>query len=450
MSYHCSGVLAYQTAYRSYPLAALPEIAFVPTLTDKFVRSCPGGEHTDEVQRGLILLVRPSTSKSRPDDLRRSWVMRVVQAGKRRRIGLGRYPAVGLAGAREKAAEVLRQLEKGQDPTRKGRARLKAEIEAQTYTFKRAVDEYLAEAAPTFKHHKSEEGRVRGLRRICGPLNDRLVEEIGTREIATILKSLAPGTADRTRSALNGVFAFAAVAMERRGVLIRNPVSSDLLKAAGYVKNVSHGRQPALSYLDLPAFLSEVEKIRTPSARCLEFIVATASRSGAARLAKYSDIDIQTRVWRVPRSDLKDGRYRSDAFVVPLNGIAIAAVEAMHEINTKRAKPSPYVFADPDGEPINDMKLITLTRTLRRTGDWLDPDNGRPFTIHGFRASFRTWTFATRQDREVSELALGHKFHGAVERRYLRDELLDERRALMDGWARHCADRNADVIGSRA
>ena len=95
---------------------------------------------------------------------------------------------------------------------------------------------------------------------------------------------------------------------------------------------------------------------------------------------------------------------------------------------TKRAKPSPYVFADPDGEPINDMKLITLTRTLRRTGDWLDPDNGRPFTIHGLRASFRTWTFATRQDREVSELALGHKFHGAVERRYLRDELLDERR----------------------
>ena len=172
--------------------------------------------------------------------------------------------AVGLAQAREKAAEAIRQLEKGQDPTRKGRARLKAEIEAQTYTFKRAVDEYLAEAAPTLKHPKSEAGRTRGLKAICAHLNDRLVEEIGTREIAAILKSLAPGTADRTRTALNGVFAFAAVAMERRGVLMRNPVSSDLLKAAGYAKTVSHGRQPALSYLELPTFLSEVAKSVRP------------------------------------------------------------------------------------------------------------------------------------------------------------------------------------------
>ncbi len=182
----------------------------MPTLTDKFVRSARGGEYTDEGQRGLILLVRPSTSKLRPDELRRSWVLRAVHAGKRKRIGLGRYPAVGLAQAREKAAEAIRQLEKGHDPTRKGRARQKAEIEAQTYTFKRAVDEYLAEAAPTLKHPKSAAGRTRGLKAICAHLNDRLVEEIGTREIATILKSLAPGTADRTRTALNGVFAFAA------------------------------------------------------------------------------------------------------------------------------------------------------------------------------------------------------------------------------------------------
>lgn len=181
----------------------------------------------------------------------------------------------------------------------------------------------------------------------------------------------------------------------------------------------------------------------------MEFIIATASRSGAARVAKYSDIDIEARVWRVPRSDLKDGRHRSDAFVVPLNDIAVAAVEATRETNAKRAKPSAYVFAEPDGQPINDMKLITLARALRRTGDWLDPDSGRPFTVHGLRASFRTWTFATRQDREVSELALGHKFHGAVERRYLRDELLDERRKLMGSWGLYCAGQNGEVIPLR-
>ena len=131
---------------------------------------------------------------------------------------------------------------------------------------------------------------------------------------------------------------------------MRNPVSSDLLRAAGYAKTMSHGRQPALSYLELPAFLLEVARIRSVPARCLEFIIATASRSGTARVAKYSDIDIEARVWRVPRSDLKDGRHRSDAFVVPLNDMAVAAVEAMRAGETerqKRAKPSAYVFAEP-------------------------------------------------------------------------------------------------------
>ena len=238
----------------------------------------------------------------------------------------------------------LRSGIQGQDPTRKGRARQKAEIEAQTYTFKRAVDEYLTRPRRRSNIPRSNTGRTRGLKAICAHLNDRLVEEIGTREIATILKSLAPGTADRTRTALNGVFAFAAVAMESRGILMRNPVSSDLLRAAGYAKTMSHGRQPALSYLELPAFLLEVARIRSAPARCLEFLIATASRSGAARVAKYSDIDIEARVWRVPRSDLKDGRHRSDAFVVPLNDIAdVAAVEAMREPNAKRAKPSAYV-----------------------------------------------------------------------------------------------------------
>ena len=136
---------------------------------------------------------------------------------------------------------------------------------------------------------------------------------------------------------------------------------------------------------------------------------------------------------------------------MPLNGIAIAAVDAMHEISTRRSKPSPYVFADPDGEPINDMKLITLTRTLRRTGDWLDPDNGRPFTIHGLLVHCSEHRFS-RPGRTAKSLnwrwAISSTVPWSVE--YWRDELLDERRALMDGWARHCADGNADVIGSRA
>ena len=105
------------------PIAYLPDpqrvpgwrLFFVPTLTDKFVRSARGGEHTDEGQRGLILLVRPSTSKLRPDELRRSWVLRAVHAGKRSvSVSANIPPSVSLK--RVEGAEAIRLLEKGRTP----------------------------------------------------------------------------------------------------------------------------------------------------------------------------------------------------------------------------------------------------------------------------------------------------------------------------------------------
>jgi hypothetical protein len=136
---------------------------------------------------------------------------------------------------------------------------------------------------------------------------------------------------------------------------------------------------------------------------------------------------------------MKDSRHRSEAFVVPLSDAALEVI----------GKPgsSPFVFSASDGEPINDMTLITLTRALRREhDDWRDPDSGKPFVIHGLRSSFRGWAQFHRLDREVAELALGHRVYGQVERAYARGDLLDERRRMLDGWADHCNGQRADVI----
>ena len=67
-------------------------------LSDRFVASARQGEHSDDLTRGLILMVRPSTAKE-PAKLRRSWVLRFSRGGKRQRIELGAYPLVGLADA---------------------------------------------------------------------------------------------------------------------------------------------------------------------------------------------------------------------------------------------------------------------------------------------------------------------------------------------------------------
>ena len=274
-------------------------------LSDRFVASARRGEHSDDLTRGLILMVRPSTAKE-PDNLRRSWVLRFSRGGKRQRIGLGAYPLVGLADARQKAKDALRAIDEGKDPTRAGRARLQAETEANVLTFGRAVDLYLAKVAQPYKNAKNDHTRERGLRVICALLHPRPVERITPLDIAVMLRSLPPGTARKTQSALHALFAYAMVEMAHRGVHFPNPVSADLLKAVGYFTQGSRDHHAALDFGRMPEFMRVLEAIETPAARCLRFIALTASRSGAARLMRFDQIDFEASVWRCPPEQMKD------------------------------------------------------------------------------------------------------------------------------------------------
>ena len=82
--------------------------------------------------------------------------------------------------------------------------------------------------------------------------------------------------------------------------------------------------------------------------------------------------------------------------------------------------------------------------------DWTDPLTGRAFTAHGMRSMFRSWAAATRQDRDLVELAMGHAVFGQVEGAYVRDPLNDLRAELMARWARHCRPETAVVVPLRA
>jgi integrase len=205
---------------------------------------------------------------------------------------------------------------------------------------------------------------------LCCALNDRPVEEISTREIAVILRPLAAETCRKTLASVRAVFDLAMVEMEQRGVSMRNPASPDLMKAVGYIRpsRASQNHFPALDHREAPAFMAMLAEIPTSAARCLQFIVLTASRSGAARLARFDQIDLKARVWRCPADQMKDSNHRSGIFLVPLSLAAIAAVEGMREMNARRANPSPFVFAADGDGPISEDKLTTLARILRRKG----------------------------------------------------------------------------------
>lgn len=416
-----------------------------PLSADTAIKSAEPGEHMVTGAIGLILRVHAAKDGSRT----RSWIVRVSVNGQRRRLGLGQYPTVALAAARQKAADAHRALADGIDPSVSAKRLERASEAARNVTLGKAIDEYLV-IAPPYKNHKSAEIRERALRGHFGSLHHRDVGAISAIDIAAILRTLSPQTAIKSHTAIRKVLDFAATALEPHGVVIVNPADPRRLRSVGWAPQPSgeSTEHPALHWSAVPELVVELTKLEDVVAKCALLIVATAVRCKTARLAKWANIDFVRREWTPPLADLKDGKHHKRSFIVPLNAVALAALEAMRDRSSSR-----FVFANSAGGPIMDGDITNLIRRLRRRHpDWLDPDSKLPFTFHGARASFRTWAEEMRPlDDKLAELSLGHKVHGEVAIRYIRTGLVEERRALLDAWGRHLTmglstDKNADVI----
>jgi integrase len=410
----------------------------MPALTDIDVRNAKPGEHTDG--DGLLLVVRASRSGGKP---RRSWVLRIMAGGRRRKLGLGVYPSVGLAKARQKAQDARRALAEGNDPSITAKRRVAIREVARSLTLGKAIDDYLAKAAPPFKNVTSVRIRERALRVHFAPLHSRDVASITAADVAGVLRTLKPQTAIKNHTSIRAVFDYAAAMLEPQDVRIVNPADPRRLRSLGWspASPKASTPHPALDWRRMPEFMTELARHDGVDAQCLAFIILTISRVGAARLAKWRDIDLERRVWSVPIQDLKDSKHRTAPFVVPLSAPAIDLIEAL-------PKRGAFLFPTAVGRPIGGLAILYLMRRLRRCGDWRDPVTGEPATTHGFRATFRTWAKAKRFDREIAQLALGHAFYRSSEGSYARDddEVLTLRREMLEVWAHHCAGQSADVI----
>ena len=191
----------------------------------------------------------------------------------------------------------------------------------------------------------------------------------------------------------------------------------------------------------MPEFMAELARHDDIDARCLALTILTVVRAGAARLAKWRDIDPDRRLWSVPIADLKDSKHRTSPFVVPLSATAIDLLKALR-------KRGAFLFPNAADHPIDDQAIVHAIRRMHRRGDWKDPKTGKPVTAHGFRASFRTWAKSMRLDREIAELVLGHVFYSSRENPYARDDdaVFALRRDMLESWGRHCAGQSAEVI----
>jgi integrase len=410
----------------------------MPNLTDIDVRTAKEGEHTDG--EGLILVVRASVSGAK---LRRSWVLRIVDGGRRRKLGLGVYPSVSLAQARQKAQVFRRKLAEGDDPSVTANRRTAISEAARSLTLSKAIDGYLAKAAPAYKNPKSDAIRDRALRLHFASLHSRNVASIMVTDVAAVLRTLKPQTALKSHAAIRAVFDFAATTLEPHGVTMPNPADPRRLRSLGWSPKSAKAStpHPALDWRRTPEFMAELSRHDGAHARCLAFTILTVVRAGAARLAKWKNIDLERRIWSVPIADLKDSKHRTAPFAVPLSTAVLELLETL-------PKRGAFLFPNAANHPIDDQAIVHAIRQVHRCGEWKDPKTGKPVTAHGFRATFRTWAKSKRLDREIAELSMGHAFYRSSESPYARDddEVLGLRRQMLEAWARHCGGLSAEVI----
>lgn len=377
-------------------------------LTATAIRAAKPGTYQDGA--GLMLLKREEGG---------SWVWRYQRDGRRRDMGLGRWPDLSLAEARKARDRWAEVLASGRDPIAE-REREKAEAlaaEAQADpTLAEAVDEAFAAIAVTLR-----DGGARG--RWRSPLDTHVLPKLGSRRLSTLG---AADLVDALRPIWRTRHPTAEKAVQRLGIVWRRQslaghVADAMMvdRARLLLGEVRHVAEPirATPWQEVPALYARLGLATTHL--CLRLAILTATRSDAARGLRFSEVSGD--VWTVPPERVKAREGKARPFRVPLVAEALEVLARAQEVTA-----GDVAFASITGRPVT-------TRGLEKALD----DLGEPGRPHGFRTSFRTWA----QDHphlcswEVAETALGHAVGGQVERSYARSDLLDQRRAAMEAWA---------------
>ncbi len=370
---------------------------------------------------GLYLIVDDSGSKR--------WMLRTVVQGRRRDIGLGGLSVVSLAEAREEAATLRKIARQGGDPLAERR-----KAQAQIPTFKQAATMVHEEHSATWKNRKHAAQWINTLKQYVFPLfGGRPVDQIDTADVLNALSKIwlaKPETARRVRQRIGTVMDWAKAAGHRSGDNPINGVTKGLPKQP---KKQSH--HAALPYVEVNSFVAEMRQTDANESTRLafEFLILTATRTSEVILAEWSEIDIEKKAWTIPAERMKAGR----KFRVPLTSRCIEILKRARELSDG----SLFVFPSQTAKkPLSTMVFLMMLRRM-----------DKHITTHGFRSTFRDWAAErTNFSRQVCEMALAHSVSDKTEAAYLRGDLFDKRRELMDTWAAHaCADSKDKVITLR-
>jgi len=362
-------------------------------------RNLGPGKHFDG--QGLMLV------KSRKEAGK--WILRLVVDGKRREMGLGRWPDVSIAEAREGALQARQKVRSGTDPLSERR-------QAKRSIKRLSVAEAVQRCFEARQAELKGDGKAG---RWLSPLNTHVlpkignlpIEDIDQHELKKVLEPIWHEKPDTARKALN-----------RINLTLKHAAAMDLdvdlqavMKAQALLGKRRHTVKhiPSMPYQDAPAFYRSLCGKTFPSAFALRFLMLTVARTSEVRFANQTEI--VGGIWAIPAERTKTAKEHN----IPL---CKEAIEVITRAPTHACAAT--IFSSEKGRPLSDMAMSGLMKR--------EEIAARP---HGFRSTFRTWAEeCTDTPFEVKEACLGHAVDVGVVGAYQRSDRLEMRRSLLNKW----------------
>ena len=377
---------------------------------------------------GTVTGLRLHSTKAKA---RGAWKLRFIspETGERRDMGLGVYPDITINEARKLANKARGQIALGIDPISARTSEKKAaQIESNILTFEDAAQKVHTNSKAGWKNGKHQAQWITTLRTYVFPnMGHKLLSEIDVNDVAESLRPIwltKAETASRVKQRIHHVMEWACA----QQIIVGNPVNGvqHLLpkqpSASIRVQNF-----PAMPWRIIPNFVEkDIGDANNVSRALLLFVILTAVRSGEARKAQWSEFDLKQRIWTIPANRMKAQVMHR----VPMSAPVMELLERRQQKPSKRG----LVFPSPRaGTILTDMALTSFLRKHRARSDVA----GRVATAHGFRSGFRDWASENNYPRDYAERALAHTIKNASEAAYHRTDLLEQRRPMMEDWAKH-------------
>lgn len=385
-------------------------------LSAQFLKTAPVGKHCDGA--GLWLVKR--------EDGGAQWVLRVTVHGRRREMGLGGFPSLTLAKAREVADRWRKMAAAGRDPVK--------EREAEERAARREDISLAILTADAFEARKADLKGDGTAGRWLSPLTLHILPKLGKvpvtdldqRDIRDTLAPLWHTKADTARKALNRL----SIVLRHAAALGLDVDLQATEKARALLGRTRHKvtNIPAMAWADVPSFYDSLEE-PTLTHLALRLLILTGVRSTPLRTLRLEQIDGD--IWTVPAESMKGRKGATDDYRVPLSREALRIID----LARPHAREG-FLFPNIRKGVIADA---TMSRMMERRGL-----EARPY---GFRTSLRTWLAeATDAPHEVAEAMLGHTTDSAVVRAYRRTDFMEQRRALAERWADYVTGGAGQVV----